>query len=462
MKRLERGKLYHCRHEGAGQTGHLLIGDGSMSAQLFDYDRFFHIEDGAVLHLRLEDSRSASLHNTVPGGTGQRSIKGEKPCTTYQAKVYANTIVVGYRNWETDDAIRRTSFQMRKAKPLLDNATKVRDFARRALSFRFSNSHLFEVRSSDLTVRCWYGGSGSFDLGLNEWWPVFDIAFDEPRNLVSYMADVHRVLRFFSAAAGFQLTPSEISISRLTEPESRERLESISDNDRSDVEYISKEKSVREGDLSPHYSFICAFDAGETRTMSACLTAWLDRSPEWEEASTLMMGSLGLHDQVSGERLLMACRWLEKIPGAKAEQSLKDDDLDAITAAAVETADRRGVGGLKDRIQGSLKALRSEAKKDQLSRLVAAVVKCFPDCGLDETTVNHLRDAQKLRGIVAHGLFKPEECSLYRLQRAFTATEALSYLLMIKDLPLTLKSRRRATSSRLVRDYRNVKTAPEL
>jgi len=461
MKRLEKGRLYHCRRETAGQTGHLSIGSEGMSVELFDYDSFFHVDDGAVLHLRLEDSRSVSLYDTVAGGTGNRSLLGENPVTTYAAKIHANTVVVGHQPWEISDAIRRTSFRIKKAKSLLDNATKVRRLASRALAFRAGDSQLFEVRSRDLTVRCWYGGSGSLDLGLNEWWPVFDIEFGEPRTLHSYLGDVHRVLRFFSAAAGFQLTPSEISMSRFTEQENGKRLERDLRDDLFDVEYMWAEAPVREFDLRPHYSFVCAFDAREIRSMGACLAAWLDRSSEWEEASTLMMGSLGLHDQVSGERLLMACRWLEKIPGAKAERTLEDEDLSAVTGAALEAAESRGLKGLEGRISGALRTLRSEANRDRLSRLVATVAKRFPESGLDEATVDHLMLAQKLRGVVAHGLFEPEAGSSRALQRAFTATEALSYLLMIKDLPLTQKGRGRATSSRLVRDYRYAKVAPD-
>lgn len=462
MKRLEKDRLYHCRLEGAEQTGHLSIGNARMSVQLFDYDGFFHLSDGCVLHLRLEDGRLVSLHDTVAGSSGNRSILGEMPFMTYAATVHANTVVTGYRSWASSDEIRRTLFTVKKAKPLLENMTMVRRLARGALAFRVNESRIFEVHSRDLIVRCSYGGSGSLDLGLNEWWPAFEIEFSNARNLSSYVSDVHRVLRFFSAAAGFQLSPSEISISRFSEQDNNERLKRSLSEDDYPVEYMWSEATVRDFDLSPHYSFVCAFDANEMRTMGACLTAWLDRPPEWEEASALMMGSLGLHDQFSGERLLMACRWLEKIPSARAEVFASDEALRAITNAATEEARNQGITGVESRISGALQNLRNESNRDRFSRLVTIVGKRFPDCGLDQTSVDHLMLAQALRGRVAHGAFEPEAGSVRALQRAFTATEALSYLLMIKDLPLPPKSRHRAISSRVVREYRYAKVAPDI
>lgn len=459
MNRLEKGRLYHCRREDGGQTGHLSIEDDAMSVQLFDYDQFFHVKAGKPLHLRLEDSRLVSMHNTIAGGTGNRSVRGEKSITTYVAKIHANILVVGQRPWQPDDPIRRTWFRVKKAKGLLEYAKMVRQLASRSLSLRAGDTQLFELRSRDLTVRCWYGGAGSFDLGLNEWWPVFEIEFGEPRTLHTYLDDVHRLLRFFSAAAGFLLTPSEISVSAFTAQENEERLERNTIDDQFHVEYLWDEAKVREFDLHPSNSFVCAFDAREIRSMSTCLAAWLDRTPAWEEASTLMMGSLDFHSQFSGDRLLMACRWLEKVPGANAQRTLAEADLSAISEAALQEAGRRGLLEMGGRITGALRSLRSEANRDRFARLVESVRKRFPDCGLDETTVDHLMLAQKLRGVVAHGMFEPEAGSAADLHRAFTAMEAVSYLLMIKDLPLTAKARGRATSSRLVRDYRYAKSS---
>lgn len=147
---------------------------------------------------------------------------------------------------------------------------------------------------------------------------------------------------------------------------------------------------------------------------------------------------------------------------------IEDDVLqEGLERIQAQHRHRVGVRGLRQKTQ-KMAAIdlpdldRDVANRDRLSRLVATVAKRFPDSGLDEATVDHLMLAQKLRGVVAHGLFEPEAGSSRALQRAFTATEALSYLLMIKDLPLTQKGCGRATSSRLVRDYRYAKVAPDI
>jgi hypothetical protein len=458
MSRIERNRLYHCREE-SGRTGQFSISEEGMTLRLFDYDGFFRVESGTVLHARIEDSRTISLHDTIAGGTGNSSITGERAVTTYASTIHANTLVVGNQRWERDDPIRRAWFAIRKTKQLLLNSRKLRELASRSLTPRPGDNLLFEAHSRRLSLRCWYAWSGSFELGMNDWWPVFDIEFREPKTLQNYLEEIHRVLRFFSVAAGFQLTPSEICVSSFTSAETEWRQKSgqhISDHQ---VEYLWPEARVREYDLHPLNSFVCAFDRRETKTMAACLSAWLDRPSEWEDASALMMGSLGLHNEVSGDRLLMAYRWLEKIPGALSERALADEDVAGITDAAVQEATRRKLAGMEERIVGALRNLRYEANRERFIRLIRAVNRRFGDTGLDDASVRHLMLAQRLRGAAAHGVLDPHEGRSLELQRAFTSLESLCYLLMIKDLPLPPKSRGRAVSNRLVRDYQYAKIA---
>lgn len=454
MKRLERDRLYHCREISDRRTGHFSIKDSGMTLELFDYDRFFHIERGAVLHIRLQNNRTVSLHHTACGGFGRSTLLGDEPVTTYFSKVHANTIVVGDRPWQIDDPILRTWFRIPQAKKLVWRPAKVRQLASRSLTMRETDTELFDIRSRGLRIRCWYGATGSVELGLSDWWPIFQIESEEPRQLDNYLNDVHRVLRFFSAAAGFQLTPSEICISPVTHEQFLESVNRGSPEDHHQVEYMWGEARVRDSDLHCQNSFVCALDAREIRALAACLKAWLDRSDEWEEASTLMMGSLGLHDEVSGDRLLMACRWLEKIPGAISSRILSDQDLVDITAAAAGEAVRHGLIGAERRIEGALRSLRSEPNRDRFARLVGRIEARFPDAGLDESTVEQLMRAQQQRGTIAHGVFEALGGQSLDLQRSFTAVEALSYLLTISDLPITPKGRKRATSNRVVRDYR--------
>jgi hypothetical protein len=460
MKRLERGRLYHCREESTGCTGQFSITDRGMTLKLFDYDEFFHVKSGVVYHARLENSSTVSLYDTVTGGAGSSSVFGQDPNTTHFADIHSDTVVLGYRPWEPTDPIRRVWFRINKSKDLLRNLPAVRRFAKRSSSMLSGDSRLFELSCQGVVVRCWYVGSGSFELGLSEWWPNFELEFLEPRHIGNYLADVHRILRFFSAAAGFQLTPSEICISRVSGNESEKQTDGGPD-DQHVVEYLWRQPTVREYDLHSLNSFVSAGDARAIKTMVACLTAWLDRPPEWEEASTLMMGSLGLHDEISGDRLLMACRWLDKIPGTLAEPALNDDDVAKITNAAVQEATKIGQVALARRIAGSLRYLRYESNRDRFLRLIRKVKRRFPDNPVDEAALPHLLRAQELRGAVAHGLFDVDKGNALELQRAFTSMECLSYLLMIEDLPLTAASRRRATSSRVVRDYQYAKLASQ-
>lgn len=459
MQPLDYGRLYHCKEESTGCSGQFSITDSAIKIKLFDYNEFFHVKSGVVYHARLEDSRTVSLYDTRAGGTGTSSVLGETPITTHFAEISSDTVILGYRPWQPTDPIRRVWFRINKSKDLLRNNPAVRRFARQASAMRPRDSTLFELTCRNMIVRCWYGGSASFEIGLTEWWPVCELEFSEPREIGNYLDNVHRILRFFSAAAGFQLTPSEICISRFARDEVDQRLEQGERDDQHLVQYLWRQPSVRERDLHPMNSFVSAGDSREIRTMVACLGAWLDRPAAWDEASTLMMGSLGLHDQLSGDRLLMSCRWLDKIPGTPAEPALNDDDAGKIAEAAIHEARIRDHGGLEGRIVSALRYLRYESNRDRFARLIRKVNRRFPDSPLDEGAVAHLLRAQELRGTVAHGLFEVDKGNALELQCALTSMECLAYLLMIEGLPLSRAGRGRATSSRLVRDYRHAKWA---
>jgi hypothetical protein len=453
MEKLEKGRRYHCRVEGAEQTGHFVISEEEMAVELFDYNNYFHVVNGSSLNLKLENGRFASLLDTVSGGGRQTYVGIQTPSTIYSEKIHANTILVGHLPWKPDDVVTSAYFSLKQAKPIFQNTKKVRDIARQTLSLKPIDLHIFEVDTGLLNIKCWYGGSSSLELGLREWWPHFRISFRETHTINTYLRELHRVFEFFSAAAGFQLSPSDISVRRASPQQSISPMIRSIDESFFDVEYLWSTSDIIRSELQPNYSFVCSIDARERRNMASCLEAWLMRADDWDEANKLMQGSLRLHNQMSGKRLLMACRWFEKIPGVKAEQFLADGELVAITKAAVTAATDLGLVETEARISGALRTLRLEANRDRLSRLVKAVMQRFPNCGLNDETVEHLLLAQRLRGVVAHGLLDGEKGGWRELKLAITSMEALCYLLMIKDLPMTRKSRQRAVTSRLVRDY---------
>lgn len=188
--------------------------------------------------------------------------------------------------------------------------------------------------------------------------------------------------------------------------------------------------------------------------------AWVLREAEWAKATALMMGSLGLVKQVSGHRLLMACRWLEAIPGGQAERALDDNKLSAIVEAAQKAAEAHGCGDLGRRISGSLQSIKRESNEARFRRLIASVVAVFGTEAFEplpkgRNIVSALVRAMGFRGQEAHGFIEGSDGDqLASLITSTAALEALCYLLTLRELPIDKAGRDRALHSRLVRSYR--------
>lgn len=292
--RIELGKRYHCRELNTSKhrTGIFYCDKDNMEVKLFDYDDFYCVEDGP-LYLQLEDNHIVSMHGIVPKGPGHSSYMGDPPATTYFSGAIANVTVVGNRQWTNEDAIRRTWFSIPHTKSLLAHEPRLKAIRAKRFPPDAIEKPLFEISESGLIVRCWYVVRGSWEFGSNDWEPLFEIEYSTAQSLDTYLQAIHIVLQFFSASAGFLLTPSKISISPLTHGESQATTD-WRKNEEFSVEYHWSEAIVETHDLHPLNSFAFASDRGELAALKLCLRAWIKRSEPWLKATTLMMGSSGL------------------------------------------------------------------------------------------------------------------------------------------------------------------------
>ncbi|MBC7986119.1 MAG: hypothetical protein H7X93_05535 [Sphingomonadaceae bacterium] len=439
------------------RTGILSLDAKNMKVRLYDYDSYFYIENGTPVHLRLADNSHVSLHHTIVQNLGRSVSMVEPPLTTYYTDVLANTVVIGRKSWDYSSPIRRVWFSISHVKQLLANSRALEVVQRARDPYDILDKPLFEVRTKGLRVRCWYGVTGTWEFGANEWYPIFEIEFVKPRNLDTYLLSVHDLLQFFSAASGFQLTPSEISISTMTHAESLVSRDPLQ-KDVHLVTYIWPETEVESAEIHRRNSFVIAWSRSELAALKSCLKAWLSRGGDWRTATTLMMGSLGLAGRISGQRLLIACRWLEKIPGATALSIFSEEAIEEIVGAVTQKADSMGYAQALRRIKGALRSLRLEPNEVRFERLVRSVEAAFGqdamvDHSLGETVIPALMQAVQLRGKEAHSIVGEQPCDLPPLQAATSAMEALCYLLTIKDLPMSSTGRERALSNRVVREY---------
>lgn len=466
MKTLEAGRRYHCRemHTGKHRTGFFWYDAETMEVRLFDYEEFFHIGDGVPLTLRLEENSVVSMHDTLVSGPGRSMYMGSSPSTIYYTGVVANTVVVGRRAWSTSDPIRRVWFRVPRLKQLLANSERLDAATRPDAATAMTATPLFQVVAGGLTARCWYFLQGSLRFGATDWEPILEVEYEAPRALGSYLEGVHSLLQFFSASAGFQLAPTDIFISPSLR---RAPGEGRGEDDNFSVQYLWPHGEVDEPDLHIRNSFAMTWTAADVRNLEACLEAWLLREAQWQTAASLMMGSLGLVKQTSGQRLLMACRWLEAIPGALATPALSRPEVSTITSAAAAAARGLGRQDLEARIAGALAPIRKESSLQRFTRLVRLVQDIFGAnaFGTDETgagIVATLMDAMTLRGREAHGHVVEDGTGFMPLFAATTSMEALCYLLTIRDLPMCAEAKSRALSSRLVRTQGYARLHPDL
>lgn len=437
-----------------------------MEVKLFDYDKFLHLDEGEPVYLRLEDNLVVSMLDTVASRPGRSSYLREPQSTTYFAEISANTVVSGYKPWQPADPIRRVWFRVPHAKSLLYNRDRLRAARMRSFPAKAASDPLFEVTVAGMVFKCWYSLSGSFEFGTNNWEPLFEVEFHEPKTLKTYLEPVHSMLQFLSAGAGFQLTPEDITISPSNHAE---WLAAIEHEQRSDerysVQYAWTPADVEKHDLHVRNSFFIAYEAVDLVVLKDCLRAWLLRDATWAKATALMMGSMGMVRQVSGQRLLMACRWLEAIPGARAERALDNNQLAAIVKAAQEVAQTQGCGDLAHRISGALQSIKRESNEARFVRLVTSVVSIFGTEAFEPMPegrgiVPALVRAMGFRGREAHSFIEGGDGGeVAALMASTAALEALCYLLTLKDLPIDEAGRDRALSSRMVRTYRYAEMA---
>lgn len=456
--RIEIGRRYHCRELNTTKhrTGIFSCDENDIQVRLFDYEEFFHLDD-APLFLQLEDNLIVSMHNIVPKGSGRSIYLHEPSTTTYFAGAWANTLVVGHRQWAASDLIRTVRFSVPQTKELLSHQPRLKMMRAKRFPSAAASTPLFEVVAAGLTVRCWYTISGSWDFGTSDWEPRYEIEFAEAQTLQTYMNSVHVVLQFLSATAGFQLVPAKIAISPLTRAESMAAIDKRKDDDFS-IEYIWSEAVVDKSDLHIRNSFAMASDRLELAAFKSCLRAWLVRNEQWEKATTLMMGSLGLVRETSGRRLLVACRWLEAVPDNAVEPAVNKSDIDHIIAEATKASHALGHFTLDQRIRGALRSIGKEANRDRFVRLLSEIRATFGETALHDEemrqgTIEALMQALSYRGQEAHSFVGEDTADIRPLYVALTAMEAFCYLLMIKDLPMSEAGRQRALFSRVVRAY---------
>lgn len=456
VQALEAGRRYFCREETTGKQhgGMFHVDDQELVAELFAFDQYLGGDFDNLLIVRLENNSIASLHNNIAHGPA-RSYDITNARETCSWRVVSNAVVVGESAWEGDAPIHRVHFAIDHAEELLRHSDRYDAMADAEIGGEMPDPLLFELRVHDLTVRVRYTASGNLSakrptrVGIR-----YELEFDTPRDLKTYLADMGVLVQFVSAALGFRFSPSDIRISSLTSAAYLEAVKARKGYKAHRLHYIwpveAPKRSLWVGRAPVH-----ARDDAELAALIACLQEWIERDPAWRGATTLMMGALALQDTLSGERLLNACSWLEEIPGADSEIIASEEDIAAIADAAAAVAEKRGLADYRTRVAGVIRGqLKKESNAERFARLQGALRERFGSEAPGDDIVPHLLKAMQFRGQAAHGHFEPvNDADFQAFSKAIYAMEALCYLLTIKDLPMPDDGVIRATRQHIVTNY---------
>lgn len=453
---IEIGRKYYCREENTeeGYTGFFHIDDKEIRANLFSFDKVFFMDAHDPLILRTEENKLISLHTNFLSAHESRTAFGKPKMTTYHEEIISNVCVVGEDAWLSNTPVKQVTFTVKNTEALLTHSNKIKTIATAEISDL--DVDICSVSVAGMNIHFWYQVSYLLGpLDARKVTPYISIYFDNEETLFSYIKRVNTIVSFFMAALSIWLKPSDISISRVSHTE--QLLVKENENHCSDhsIRYIWSEKEVKSSDIRLSEAFAHIRNDTELNAFKNCMMAWIERNDTWESATSLMAGSIALRDEISNTRLLMACRWFEKIPGTKSASIISPEHINEISKHVASKANKLGYSGLEKRMRGAISQVKTETHEQRFKRLTKSVQDIFGDDIIDEQFTTYLKEAIRFRGMSAHGSYEPADDDEFNVfVKSIHAMECLCYLLTIKDLPICSKGSDRLKSNSFVRNYK--------
>lgn len=455
---IERGRKYFCREEvtGNGHTGHFSIDDkDGITAEIFGFDEFFYVDTPDPIILRTADNHIISLFSNITNAPGSSSHLMEPRMVVHNQHIISNIAVVGRNPWKAEDLVRTVRFRVEHTRDLLTHDATFKKHIK-GKPFRKRNE-IVKIDAGSATLRVGYSMQYSFTLDhVVDIWPAYELEYTPGKDILSYLDYVHCIVQFLSAALGTPLIPTCITVSRLTNRQMMRQVGKTKYSGDHDVEYIWKapEYDSRRA-TGVHGAFARTWDDEELSAFTDCAAACIARHDVWDTPNKLMVQALRLRNEVSAQRLLNACRWLEELPNTASMPAIPDEDVQLIADSASARAAELGYGDLTRRIAGSIKHLRKESHDARFARLVALIRAKFGDKILYEDIVDRLRKAIEFRGRVAHGHFEAkDEAELKEFMHCTCALECFCYLMTLLELPINDEGRRRVSGNAFVDEYR--------
>lgn len=417
------------------RTGLADLAHPVLSVTLYAFDGKITIDETKEAVFTTERGEILTLHDYFATGGGYRSGTN---ATVWNEVLQANQIVVGPDLWKADDLLKRCTFRVEGTEDLLHNVERFEEIEKAEFG-SMSSLDVFTVEANGARVTLTHRvRGGGFNRRPNEIETMWELQFDDPQPINEVRKFVNTIVAFLSMAQLRKLSVREFQISR----HSMAELEALVEKDnRVPYNHLVKFYATEDVDVSVQpftgRSFAHVRFADDVELFTRCLKQWLERDTEWRAAMSLMTENFTLSREISGDRLLSATRWIERIPGTGSLPAINDEHIEQIADKAAETASALGYDELKSRIRGNMKNIKEETNAARLQRLVAGLGHILTEPVWSRGIVHGAMKARDMRGQAAHGsveLKNKREQDDFEL--AIMATECLAYLLMLKDFPL--------------------------
>ena len=453
---MELGHTVQCEELVTGQRNAAVfeLRKDRLFTEVYRFDEYLRVPNVDWLYLRTAQNEFVSLRGNLTSTAGHSTRFYPTTLNTYRQEISSSTAVIGPDRWLHSDRVHAVGFSVPGCGAVFDHDELLQTVTRAKFGLPEENK-LFSIDAVSCQIDVSLVGSHQVMRGITtDVQPRFMLRLGEPGSLNDAYLRVMEIVEFISLVMGRALQPEAISLWRGPLPD----LTTAASLDETVGPYachflwpaLDPDQEQR-GYLGRAYT---AWDDEELPVLRDALGKWMSRATAWHAANQMMMWALRSRNEITSERLVNACKWLEEVPGAEFHESIPIDRLRLITSAAQAEAKRLELGALCARIQGALIRLKSETHEQRFQRLVTEVEERFGTRLIRDGFVQDLLRGLRYRGTAAHGhLTISGETRFREFYRGIAAIEALCFLLTLKQLPPSPYEGNRLSQHVFLHDY---------
>jgi hypothetical protein len=443
-----------CRETVTGQNynGRLTVSDRRMQLKLISFGRPIHLDFDHPIVLELEDGRVATLLECAQAGGGGHTYSFGR--SVHSEVVTPHTVIIGVETWETTSRVRSATFRFFGSEIALlatgilersiepgDAERQVESLGKQITTLDLDKMAVLNISSDEADVRIFMGTSysrGPLKEAI-QLHPTIAFDFDSGMSLNEYFSFMLYVVWFFSLSIGYASRPFEIRIDEATSEQQRTLIDHAINWRFHEIRYHwskSKPYSSQTNKLARGAVFQ-AVNEEEKAATAASLNTWLNRRKDWQAAAAQMNYSLRKQGILDRDRLFAAFAWFEAIPLNERSAEFCPDQIKAIAKAAAAEAKRQRPDADEERIINIVGILGNEKSVARFDRLIKVLRDRFGNSLVPDWLFDACERAVNFRGAAIHGSLAHEEETSMNFLKSVFAVEYVSFLLMIKDLPLS-------------------------